>query len=197
MTGPEAVETLALKWSSLPQGARAALRHKLEGMYGGAGDESVFDSLAIDKQQALLILARRFRALDLWEAVRAIENLYGVGGTGMHFRAWPFLRSTLLRRRDFTTWFARHRHTGGGFLERGTGSRNASLHLLYTKGEAGHWEAHFDLYNPWASPFNAWRHLLHEKIRGETPGWRAVGLGLGYVGEGRPYQSGDDILRSF
>ena len=30
MTGPEAVETLALKWSSLPHEARSTLRRKLE-----------------------------------------------------------------------------------------------------------------------------------------------------------------------
>lgn len=176
----EPVEERALRWSSLPEMVRAALSGKLEGLYGGAGDEAGFDQLAVDKQQALLILVRRFLDLELWDAVRRIRNLYGEGGVGMHFLAWPFLKSTLERRTGFTTWFARHHNTTRGFIERGTG--RASLHILYRDDRAATgWEAHFDLYNPWASPFNAWRHLLHEKIRRETPDWRIIGASLGYL----------------
>jgi hypothetical protein len=169
----------ALRWSDLPENVRATLARKLEGLYGCASDETIFDSLSVDKQQALLILVRRFLELGLWEAVRRVENLYGEGGVGMHFSAWPFLKSRLERGRRFTTWFARHPGTTRGFIERGT--RRAALHLLYGERDAGKvWEAHFDLYNPWTSPRNAWRHLLQEKIRRETPDWRVIGASLGY-----------------
>jgi hypothetical protein len=167
-----------VKWHDLPECARAALHRKLEGLYGGAGDESIFNSLAVDKQQALLILVRRFGALKLWDTVRHIENLYGERGVGMAFVAWPVIQSTLERRADFTTWFARHRNTARGFIERRMA--RASLHILKHDSEGRQWEAHFDLYNPWASPLSAWRHLLHEKIRRETPDWLVIGGALGY-----------------
>lgn len=169
----------ALRWAELPERTRAALARRLEGLYGGAHDAEVFDALAPDKQRALLILARRLSELGLWDAVRRVENLYGEGGVGMHFLAWPYLRRLLRRRAAFSTWFATHRNTSLGFMERGR--RLGSLHVLYIEGRR--WEAHFDLYNPWASPANAWRHLLHEKIRREVPDWRAVGAALGYSEE--------------
>lgn len=169
-----------LLWSHLSERLRASLERKLEGLYGGSTSESVFERLAVDKQRALLILARRLLALNLWDAVRRIENLYGEGGVGMNFLAWPYLKATLDRRRDFTALFARHRHTTNGFIERGT--RSASLHFLYSgDSERRSWEAHFDLYNPWSSPVSAWRHLLHEKMRRETPDWRTIGATLGYL----------------
>jgi hypothetical protein len=175
------IEDSKLQWSKLHKALRVELARKLEGLYGGARDESVFDALAVDKQQALLILLKRLLDLKLWDAVRRIENLYGEGGVGMHFKAWPFLKSTLERRENFSTWFARHRNTTRGFIERGTAGR-PSLHFLYADSlEARGWEAHFDLYNPWASPLNAWRHLVHEKIRKETPDWRIIGASLGYL----------------
>lgn len=181
MIRADLVEVRALQWSKLPDTIRAALARKLEGLYGVARDETIFDALAVDKQQALLILVRRFLALDLWDAVRRIENLYGEGGVGMNFLAWPFLKSRLERRAEFSTWFARHRNTTVGFIERRTRGC-AALHLLYSEtGATKYWEAHFDLYNPWTSPLNAWRHLLHEKIRRETPGWRVIGASLGYL----------------
>jgi hypothetical protein len=174
------MEESLLRWSNLPERVRAGLEHKLEGLYGGATDETAFDALAVDKQQALLILVRRFQDLKLWDTVRRIENLYGEGGVGMNFLAWPYLKSTLERRADFTTLFAKHRHATRGFIERRT--RRASLHVLYSDCSAGRiWEAHFDLYNPWSSPLNAWHHLLYEKIRRETPGWRIIGASLGYL----------------
>ena len=169
-----------LLWSNLSESLRASLERKLEGLYGGAKGETVFECLAFDKQQALLILARRLLALNLWDAVRRIENLYGEGGVGMNFLAWPYLKSMLERRSDFTALFASHRNMTRGFIERGR--RSASLHILYKDDRAQRcWEAHFDLYNPWSSPVNAWRHLLHEKMRRETPDWRTIGAALGYT----------------
>jgi hypothetical protein len=161
---------------------RAHLKRKLEGLYGGTPDEIVFDQLSVDKQQALLIFVRRFLALKLWDTVRRIENLYGEGGVGMNFLAWPYLKSTLEKRATFSTWFARHRNTSRGYIERST--RRASLHILYAdrSGKRG-WEAHFDLYNPWASPLGAWHHLMQEKLRRQTPDWRIIGASLGYLGD--------------
>lgn len=159
-------------WQELREETRVTLARKLEGLYGHLRDEAAFDFLALDKQQALLILMRRLRELDLWDTVRRIENVYGIGGVGMSFKAWPQLLAQLRGRGDFTTLFANHRDNTGGFLERGR--TRASLHFLYIDGDVRSWAVHFDLYNPWASPLNAWRHLLHEKIRGETPGWKAI-----------------------
>lgn len=172
-----------LNWRELKGDARAGLERKLEGLYGHERDESAFDSLAVDKQQALLILMRRLRELKLWDAVRRVENVYGEGGTGMNFSAWPFLESTLRRRDDFTDWFATHGDTQGGFIERGRA--RAALHILYVEGEPRRWAVHFDLYNPWASPLNAWRHLLREKLRRETPGWRVIRTALWNSAEDR------------
>lgn len=172
---------VASGWRELPEAVRAALNRKLEGMYGGGDDESVFDSLAVDKRQSLLILLGRFQALKLWDTVRRIENVWGEGGVGMNFDAWPLIRSSLERRREFTAWFATHRGTAGGFVERQPA--RAALHILYRDKGARRWEAHFDLYNPWPSPLSAWRHLLHEKLRKETPDWRIIGEALGYLDE--------------
>lgn len=181
MSGLTEVEPARLSWRELPESVRTALFRKLEGMYGGVDDESTFNSLTVDKQRALLIVYRRFSVLHLWNTVRRLENVYGEGGVGMNFAAWPFLKSTLERRSDFTKWFARHRKTSGGFVERR--NARASLHILYTDSGERHWEAHFDLYYPWASPLNAWRHLLYEKLRHETPDWRAISEALGYRNE--------------
>jgi hypothetical protein len=176
---PEEKEEAAapLIWRDLSTETRRALAGCLTGLYGGETDESAFDALSVDKQQALLILLRRFTELKLWETVRRVENVYGLGGVGMNFAVWPLIKSTLSRRRDFTSWFARHRDTTGGYIERGVG--RASLHVLYVdQGELRTWAAHFDLYNPWASPANAWRHLLHEKFQHYTPDWRAISSSL-------------------
>lgn len=162
-----------LRWQKLPCGVRDALEGKLKRLYGARRDEEAFDSLGVDKQQALLLLTHRLMDLSLWEAVRSVENVYGTGGVGMNFRAWPGLVSELRRRRDFTTLFAGHRGNAGGFLERGRA--RASLHFLYRdEGEERLWAAHFDLYNPWSSVMGALLHLLYERIRGETPGWREI-----------------------
>lgn len=162
-----------LTWLELSAETRNALAGRLVGLYERKTDESAFNELALDKQQALLILLRRFRELKLWETIRRVENVYGEGGVGMNFAVWPFIKSTLERREDFTTWFARHSDTTGGWIERSV--KCASLHVLYVeKGMERQWAAHFDLYNPWSSPINAWRHLLHEKLQHYTPDWRAI-----------------------
>lgn len=161
-----------LRWQELSDEARDALERKLEGLYGAGSDQAAFDNLAVDKQQALLILTNRLRQLALWDSVRLVENVYGTGGVGMNFLAWPELAAKLQSRKDFTTVFAAHRDNAGGFLERRR--PRASLHFLYQSGGERRWAVHFDLYNPWSSPANALRHLVHEKIRGETPDWRTV-----------------------
>jgi hypothetical protein len=165
-----------LRWSELPIETSELLARRLEGLYGNARDEEAFDSLAIDKQQALLILLRRLHELNLWESVHRVENVYGEGGVGMNFAAWPLLQATLKRRTDFTSLFANHGDTTGGFLERER--KRASLHFLFVDEGARRWAVHFDLYNPWSSPLNAWRHLLNEKLKGETPDWRTIGASL-------------------
>lgn len=161
-----------LRWQELSGEVQSPLEGKLKGLYDAGRDEEAFDNLEIDKQQSLLLLMHRLRELELWSAVRRVENVYGVGGVGMNFRAWPELASALQGRKDFTARFARHRDNQGGFLERGRSS--ASLHFLYTDRGERRWAVHFDLYNPWSSPGNAWRHLLYEKLKGVTPDWRAV-----------------------
>jgi hypothetical protein len=177
-----------LNWRELSADTRHALAGRLKGLYERAADESAFDQLALDKQQALLILLRRFRELNLWETVRRVENVYGLGGVGMNFAVWPFIKSTLERRADFTSWFARHRDTTAGWIERNRGC--ASLHVLYVdEGTERKWAAHFDLYNPWASPMNAWRHLLHEKFRRYTPDWHAISYSLW----GNEYHKSSDV----
>lgn len=159
-------------WRDLREETRQALARKLEGLYGYERDEAAFDSLTLDKQEALLLLLCRLSELELWDAVRRIGNVYGMGGVGMSFTSWPVLLSSLRRRDDFTTLFASHKDNAGGFLERGR--RRASLHFLHTDSNALSWGVHFDLYSPWASPLNAWRHLVHEKLRGETPHWKVI-----------------------
>lgn len=171
-----------LRWRELSPGTRETLDRRLEGLYGHERDESAFDALAVDKQQALLVIVRRFLELNLWDAVRRVENVYGLGGVGMNFKAWPELTSGLQARREFTTRWANHHDTTGGFLERGVS--RASLHLLYVDDEGQRlWAAHFDLYNPWASPLNAWRHWRNEKNRGSVPDWRTIGSSLWNVPE--------------
>jgi hypothetical protein len=166
-----------LRWQDLPAGTRQALAGKLEGLYGNARDEDAFDSLAVDKQQALLILTRRFIELNMWAVVERIGNVYGEGGVGMNFEPSPLLHGLISTRLDFTNRFANHKDTTEGFIERGVG--RASLHVLYVdQGKERKWAAHFDLYNPWASPMNALRHLWYEKIKGYRPDWQAIGTSI-------------------
>ncbi|MBD0372927.1 MAG: hypothetical protein ICV60_18935 [Pyrinomonadaceae bacterium] len=169
----EAARAGRIIWRELSIEARDELERKIKDLYGAASAEAAFDNLEIDKQQALLLLMHRLRELKLWEQVRRVENVYGEGGVGMNFLAWHGLLAELRRRKDFTTRFATHRGNAGGFIERGRS--RASLHFLYQyKDGRGAWAVHFDLYNPWASPASAVRHLFYEKMKGATPDWQTV-----------------------
>lgn len=171
------------RWQELSTITRALLEGKLIGLYEQADDESSFDALAIDKQQSLLIFARRLNNLNLWSSIRRIENVYGEGGVGISFSAWPLLESSLRRRIDFTAKFAAHKDASIGFLERGR--TKAALHFLRARQPEprSFWSAHFDLYSPLAFPLGTWQHLLSEKLRGETPDWRRIKQALEYEKE--------------
>jgi len=161
-----------LRWDDVPETLRDALAHKLEGLYGHADAASAFDSLTADKQQALLLFAARLSDLNLWREVERVENVYGVGGVGMSFRARPGLGGALARHVQFTSRFASHADCAEGFLE--TGRSRAALHFLRMKGDARLWSIHFDLHAPAASPLSALRHIWREKVRGERPDWEAI-----------------------
>jgi hypothetical protein len=169
-------ETKHLRWPELSNEVRDALENRLRNLYGRADDESAFDALSIDKQQALLCFARRLTELKLWETVRRIENVYGEGGVGINFTAWPVLHTALSRHHSFTGIFAAHKDSSGGFIERRR--TRSSLHFLYLERATRRWSAHFDLYNPLAFPLGTWQHLLHEKIKRETPDWIAIKCAL-------------------
>lgn len=166
------VQASCLTWEGLSNEARARLARKLEGLYGAQNDAEAFDYLVLDKQQALLLLMRRLTELELWSTIARIENVYGEGGVGMSFKAWPFLLSTLREHQAFTSLFARHHNNSGGFME--IKRPRGSLHFCYVDGDVREWAVHFDIYNPWASPLNAWRHLLHEKLKSEAANWKII-----------------------
>jgi hypothetical protein len=166
----ESVERLS--WRELPLDERDALARRLIDLYGAHDDEEAFDALAVDKQQALLLLMQRMRDLSLWDSVRRVSNVYGEGGVGMNFHARRELLAELRARKDFTKRLARHRENEGGFLERGTAK--ASLHFLYQVRDEMLWAVHFDLYNVWSSPMGALRHLVYEKLGGRKPDWREI-----------------------
>jgi hypothetical protein len=161
-----------LRWDDLPEALSDDLAHKLEGLYGHADAAGAFDSLAADKQQALLLFAVRLRDLNLWREVESIENVYGVGGVGMSFRARRGLAGALGAHGRFTSRFASHGDCAEGFFE--TGRSRAALHFLRMKGDAARWSIHFDLYAPAATPLSALRHFWSEKVRGETPDWETI-----------------------
>jgi hypothetical protein len=165
-----------LVWDELPEALRADLAHKLEGLYGAEDDARAFDALAVDKQQALLLFAARFRDLNLWREIESIENVYGTGGVGLNIRARNTLAATLAAHRRFSSRFAAHGDTAGGFFE--TGRARAALHFLRSTADAPLWSVHFDLHAPSATAFSLFRHLWHEKWRGETPDWRAIKAAL-------------------
>lgn len=169
-----------LAWVELPFAERSALERKLENLYGQPNDRAAFDALAPDKQQALLIISRRLRELSLWWCVRRVENVYGEGGVGMNFSAWPALRAALARHPLFTPRWADHGDSAGGFRERGR--KFAALHFLRAWAKPGEefprWSVHFDLYNPLASPANALRHWVREARRSETPDWQTIDKAL-------------------
>ena len=161
-----------LRWSDLSDALREALKDKLSGLWGAIGDEEVFDSLPIDKQQALLLVLSRLREKDLWHFVKHVTNLYGEGGVGIEFTAEPLLESTLARRKDFTRRLAKHRDTTGGFYERDRSE--AALHFLYVEQTPPKWYVHFDLYSPVHSASSAFKHFRLEYFRKFRPDWRVI-----------------------
>jgi hypothetical protein len=159
-------------WEDLADEAREALSGKLSGLWGAVSDEAAFNGLALDQQQALLIILYRLLAKGLWQVIRKIDNVYGKGGVGIDFSAWPSIESTLKARRDFTRFLAKHRNTTGGFYEKGRG--DAVLHFLFAEGKTRKWHVHFDLYSPVHSPASALKHLRYEFLGKLTPDWRMI-----------------------
>src|ERR1044072_3514466 len=101
--------TTSLQWADLTLETKELLKRKLEGLWGAETDEAAFNSWAIDKKYALLLLLKRIRAKNLWHLVKRIENVYGEGGVGLQFEAWPMIESPLSRGDDFTRTFANHK----------------------------------------------------------------------------------------
>lgn len=159
-------------WATLSLKTRELLRGKLAGLWGAASDAAAFDSWALDKKQALLLLLDRLCAKDLWNLVKRVKNVYGEGGVGIEFEAWPKIKWTLSQRRDFTRRFANHKDTSGGFYEKDRGT--AVLHFLYQEGEPRRWYVHFDLYSPVHSARSALQHLRYEYLGKLTPDWRTI-----------------------
>jgi hypothetical protein len=124
-------------------------------LWGATTDAAAFDSWPLDKQQALLLLLKRINAKNLWHLVKRITNVYGEGGVGLQFEAWPMIESTLSRRSDFTRMMANHKDTSGGFYEKKRAA--AVLH-----------------YSPVHSPGSAWKHLRHEFMGKVKPDWRMI-----------------------
>ena len=169
---PETSEPALLRWSDLPYGSREALSGKLSGLWGAATDAAAFDALAIDKQQALLIILARLQEKNLWSFVKKINNVYGEGGVGIGFDAWPGLKAAFIRRKDFTRLFANHGDTDGGFYERRRST--AVLHFLYQNGNPLKWYLHFDLYSPVHTVRSGYLHMRHEFLSKLTPDWRMI-----------------------
>jgi hypothetical protein len=161
-----------LAWAELSAETKELLTGKLAGLWGATSDAAAFDSWALDKQQALLLLLKRMQAKKLWHLVKRITNVYGEGGVGLQFEAWPMIEATLSRRDDFTRRFANHKDTTGGFYEKQRPA--AVLHFLFQEGEPRTWYVHFDLYSPVHSPASAWKHLRHEFIGKLRPDWRMI-----------------------
>ena len=166
----------SLTWAGLPAATRGLLTGRLAGLWGAASDEAAFDSWALDKKQALLLVLKRMDAKGLWHLVKRVTNVYGEGGVGLQFDAWPMVESTLTRRRDFTRRFANHKDTSGGFYEKQRGE--AVLHFLFQEGEPRTWYVHFDLYSPVHSPGSALKHLRHEFLGKVKPDWRMIAKSL-------------------
>ena len=166
----------SLTWAELPAETRELLQGKLAGLWGAATDAAAFDSWPLDKKEGMLLLLERLHSKGLWHLVKRVTNVYGEGGVGLQFEAWPMIESTLSRRRDFTRRFANHSDTSGGFYEKQRGT--AILHFLFQEGEPRTWYVHFDLYSPIHSPGSAWRHLRHEMLSKVKPDWRTIAKSL-------------------
>ena len=166
------VRASSLTWADLSEETKDLLTGKLRGLWGAASDAAAFDSWPLDKQRALLLLLKRMHEKKLWHLVRRITNVYGEGGVGLQFEAWPMIESTLTRRKDFTRLMANHKDTHGGFYERKRAA--AVLHFLFQEGAPRTWYVHFDLYSPVHSPGSAWKHLRHEFVGKVKPDWRMI-----------------------
>jgi hypothetical protein len=151
---------------------REALTGKLSGLWGAVSDEVAFNNCAVDKQQSLLIIVSRLQAKGLWQLIRKIDNVYGEGGVGIGFSAWPFIVSTLKGRKDFTRFLANRKGSSGGFYEKGPA--DAVLHFIYEDGMPQKWYVHFDLYSPVHSPVSAFKHLRYEFFGKLTPNWQMI-----------------------
>jgi hypothetical protein len=167
-----------LSWSDLSWESRELLTGKLIGLWGAESDQAAFESWTIDKQQGILLLLQRMQARNLWRLVRQVTNVYGEGGVGLQFFAWPMIESTLTRSPDFTTRFANHKDTTGGFYEKGRAE--VVLHFLFQEGDPRLWYVHFDLYSPVHSPNSAIKHLRHEFLNKVKPDWRLVAKHLNH-----------------
>jgi hypothetical protein len=165
-------ESASLTWATLPYARRELLTGKLVGLWGAATDEVAFDSWTLDKKQGMLLLVNRMQCKGLWHLVKKVTNVYGEGGVGLQFEAWPMIESTLKRRNDFTRLFANHRDTTGGFYEKRRG--DAILHFLFQEGQPRTWYVHFDLYSPVHSPGSIWKHFRHEFVGKVKPDWRVI-----------------------
>lgn len=165
-------DTTPLTWARLTPATRELLAGRLSGLWNAPTDAEAFDSWPLDKQQAMLMLLDRMHVKGLWQLVKRVTNVYGEGGVGLEFVAWPMIESTLSARRDFTRWFARHKGTSGGFYEK---QRSAAiLHFLFREGDPPTWYVHFDLYSPVHTPLSAFRHLRHEVVGKVRPDWRVI-----------------------
>ena len=166
-----------LAWRDLPSETRELLSGKLIGLWGAKTDSEAFDSLSVDKQQALLLLLRRMHAKGLWQGVvQRVENVYGLGGVGLGFKAWPVIQSNLTRRSDFTRRFAKQRKTAGGFYEKGRSG--AVLHFIFEEGSPRRWYVHFDLHSPVHSLKALTQHLWVEVLKKVKPDWQMIRLSL-------------------
>ena len=161
-----------MQWRALPDDVRQEFSGKLAGLWGAPTDEVAFDCLAQDKQQALLLLFQSMQPKGLWRLIKSIDNVYGEGGVGISFEAWPSIKSTLEERKDFTQLFANHSDTTGGFYEKGR--PDAVLHFLYQDGNPPKWYVHFDLYSPVYSLKSAAKHFWHEFFRKVTPDCKMI-----------------------
>src|SRR5687768_12262490 len=124
------------------------------------------------KPEAVVMFVGRKGCEGLLHVVKRVTNVYGEGGVGLQFEAWPMIESTLSRRRDFTRLFANHNDTNGGFYE--TERDSVILPFLFQEGEPRTWYVHFDLYSPVHSAGSAWKHLRHEFMGDVKPDWRLI-----------------------
>ncbi len=162
------------KWTDLSEEAQLRYRGRLSGLYGHEGDEAAYDSLTLDKQEALALISARLIKFDLWKSVGKIVNVYGRGGVGLYFDATSDLDAELSSRPDFTRKFARHRDNSGGFIEKGR--KRASFHFLYIDPELGRreWHVHLDLYGPYGSILSTAQHLYYERWKKFRPDWKLM-----------------------